>query len=114
MHLCLGGQNVRVPVVIRPDPPPPMSVAIATRVFGSEVLVALIRHYRHHPGLQKDAAEALGLPPQVVSSNTRILVEAGVVIGDPEPRGARPGRWVVNEARARELAVALVSYSLDD
>lgn len=91
-----------------------MSVALATRVYGSEVLVALIRYYRKHPGLQKDAAEALGLPAQVVSSNTRILVAAGIVVGDPPPAGQRPGKWVIDEARALELADALVTYALKD
>ena len=37
-----------------------MTVVVATRVFGSEHLVALIRHYGEHPGLQKDAVAALG------------------------------------------------------
>lgn len=90
-----------------------MSVQIATRVFGSELLVALIRHYRTKPGLQKEAAAALGVPVQAVSTNTRILVEAGVVIGDPAPRGGRPGRWIVDEARILELARELISYTLD-
>ncbi|GAB3930683.1 hypothetical protein GCM10011575_47360 [Microlunatus endophyticus] len=91
-----------------------MSVQIATRVFGSELLVALIRHYRANPGLQKEAAAALGVPVQAVSTNTRILVEAGVVVGDPAPRGGRPGRWIVNEDRTLELARELITYTLDN
>lgn len=102
-----------MPVVVRPDPAPPVSVQIATRVFGSELLVALIRHYRANPGLQKQAAAALGVPVQAVSTNTRILVEAGVVVGDPAPRGGRPGRWIVNEVRTLELVRELLNFTLD-
>jgi hypothetical protein len=91
-----------------------MSVAIATRVFGSEVLVALMRHYRKTPGSQTEASEALDLPTQLVSTNTRILMDAGVVYADPPGRGRRAGRYKVDEKRARELADALIRYSLDD
>lgn len=89
-----------------------MTVGVAIRVYGSELLVALIRHYREHPGLQKEAAAALGVPTQVISTNTRILIDAGVVVGDPPPWGSRPGRWIVNEPRALELAATLINYTL--
>lgn len=89
-----------------------MSVQIATRVFGSELLVALIRHYRAHPGLQKEAAAALGVPAQAISTNTRVLVDAGVVVGDPAPWGGRAGRWIVDEGRTFELARELINYTV--
>ncbi|WP_215817132.1 hypothetical protein [Pimelobacter sp. 30-1] len=87
-----------------------MSVAIATRVFGSEVLVALIRHYRESPGPQIEAAQALNLPPQLISANTRILINFGVVIGDPPGRGRRAGRYVVDEERVQLLLAELAAY----
>lgn len=91
-----------------------MSVAIAARVFGSELLVALIRHYRAHPGLQKEAAAALDVPAQVISTNTRVLVDAGVVVGDPAPWGVRPGRWIVDEERVRNLVAVLFAYTMGE
>lgn len=87
-----------------------MSVAIATQVFGTEVLVALIKHYRTTPGSQAEAARALNLPNHVVSSNTRALVQAGVVVGNPPGRGRRPGRYIVDEQRLRDLLLALQDY----
>lgn len=107
-------QNVRVPRILRPDPPPPLSAAIATRVFGSEVLIGLIRHYRANGGSQIEAAAALDLPQNVVSRNTTILIKAGVVVANPPASGRRAGRYIVDELRVRELAAALVSYTLDD
>lgn len=91
-----------------------MSVTIAARVFGSELLVSLIRYYRMHPGLQKEAAAALDIPAQAVSTNTRVLVDAGVVVGDPPPWGVRPGRWIVDEERVRNLAAVLVAFTMGD
>jgi DNA-binding Lrp family transcriptional regulator len=94
-----------------------MSVAIATKVFGSEVLVALIRHYRLHAGSQAEAAKALNLPTQVVSDRTRTLESAGVVVANPKRSGGRPGRYIVDEQRVRELLAALSEFvqpPLDD
>jgi len=91
-----------------------MSVTIATKVFGSEVLVALIRHYRKTPGSQREACEALDLPNQLVSTSTRLLLDAGVVTADPPARGRRPGRYVVDEQRVAQLLEALADYSLRD
>ena len=89
-----------------------MSVAIATRVFASEVLVGLIRYYRENPGSQTEAAVALDLRTQLVSSNVRILRDAGVLIEDEKPSGRRGARYVVDETRVRDLAATLVAYSL--
>ena len=90
-----------------------MSVAIATKVLGSEVLVALIRHYRDHPGPQSAAVDALDLPNQLVSAQTRILMQAGVVVADPPSRGRRAGRYVVDEERLAFLIRELREYLRD-
>lgn len=91
-----------------------MSVAIAVRVFGSETLVALIRHYWTSPGSQQDAATTLDIPNQLVSTNTRLLLDAGVVIADPPARGRRPGRYVVDQDRVHHLLEALRRYSVPE
>ncbi|MDN5898569.1 MAG: hypothetical protein L0H74_00700 [Brachybacterium sp.] len=89
-----------------------MSVAVAARVFGSEILLALIRYYRASPGTtQQSAAEALSLSQQLVSSNTRILTDAELVVG--AARGRRGGRYHVDEARLQELLKALEAYLVD-
>lgn len=106
----MSGKMGIMPKIYRPNAPLPSDVSAAARVFGSDVLVALIRHYRMHPGLQKEAAEALDLPAQIVSANTRVLIGAGVICGDPEPWGSRPGRWVVDERRLQELHDALQAF----
>lgn len=76
--------------------------------------VALLQHYRTTSGSQAQAAEALKLPQNVVSRNTSVLIEAGVVVGNPPGRGRMPGRYVVDEARLRELAAELMAYSLGE
>lgn len=76
-----------------------MNVTIAVRVFSSEALMALIRHYRLHPGPQADAVKALNLPHQLVSKLTSTLTEAGVVIPDPPSRGRRAGHYRVDQDR---------------
>ena len=89
-----------------------MSVAIATRVFRSEVLVGLMWYFANHPAATKpEATAALDLPRQVVAANVRILIEAGVLTVDVEPRGTRPGRYTTDTQRVRELADALAAYS---
>lgn len=101
-----------VPLVVRPDPPLPMSVAIASRVFGSEILLALIRYYRTSPGTQRAAAKELDLPHQLVSKNTRILTDAAVVVVDGPARGRHGGQYSVDEQRLQELVAALAAYVL--
>lgn len=91
-----------------------MSVAIATRVYGSEVLVGLIRFYRKNPGSQVEAARALDLDPRLVSKNLQVLEQAAVVIREVVPEDARKALYRVDEQRARELLDALRSYSLED
>lgn len=112
--MAKDGQNETVPVVLRPDPPPPMSVAIASRVFGSEVLVGLIRHYRQSPSTQTEAAAALDLSSPLVSTNTRVLEQAGVVYLDGPRRGVAAGKYRVDEARVRMLSEALLDYVLGE
>ncbi len=43
----------------------------------------LIRHYLAHPGPQKEAVEHLGVSQRSVSTNTRELIAAGVLIEEP-------------------------------
>lgn len=89
-----------------------MSVAIAGKVLGSEVRLALIRYFRTSPGSQADAVEALDLPQTVVSRNTAVLVQAGVVIADPPGGGGKQGRYVVDEERLAFLVSEVARYSL--
>lgn len=106
-----------MPILIQPDPPPPMSVRIATRVFGSEVLVSLIQHYRAHPRTnQLDAAGDLGLNRQTVSTNVRVLLDSAVLVDQRPPTGAdgRARYYRVDEQRVRELLEALTKYVLED
>lgn len=90
-----------------------MTVVVATRVFGSEHLVALIRHYGEHPGIQKDAAAALGLPQQLVSKSTRLLVDEGVLVETPITDDGRARAFSVDVARVEQLLGALRAYSLN-
>lgn len=75
--------NAPVPRVIAVAVDTPMTVHLATEVFGSDLRVHLIRHYRAHPGPQKAAAEALGVSTNAVSANTKVLIDAGVVVVEP-------------------------------
>ncbi|MBU2698846.1 MULTISPECIES: hypothetical protein [Pimelobacter] len=87
-----------------------MSVEVALRVLGSQALAALIRHYRLNPGSQVDAVRALGLTAPIVSANTRILIDAGVVVGRPESRGRRAGIYAVDEERLNFLVDELKKF----
>lgn len=92
-----------------------MSVRIATRVFGSEVLVSLIWHYRTNPGSnQIDARNALDLNQQTVSVNVRVLLDSAVLVDQRPPPGAdgRARYYRVDEQRVRELLEALTKYVL--
>jgi predicted transcriptional regulator len=112
---CSDRHHGPVPVVVRPDPPLPMSVALATKVYGSEVLVSLIAYYREHPAAsQRDAIEDLHLPQHVVSKNIRILIEAGVVQTTTPDIDARLRTYTICEHRVRELLDALRTYCLGD
>lgn len=57
-----------------------MNVHLATELLSSELRVHLIRHYRLRPGPQRDAAEALGVSANAVSANTKVLIDAGIVV----------------------------------
>lgn len=108
-------QNGLVPRLVRPTPLPPMSVSTAAKVFGSEVLIALIRHCRTNPGTsQGDACEALQLPNQLVSTSIRRLIQAGVVVEITPARGRRPGAYAIDEDRVRHLLREIADYSLGD
>ncbi|MGH3352279.1 MAG: ArsR/SmtB family transcription factor [Nocardioides sp.] len=103
-----------MPRVIQSDPPPPMSVEIAARVFGSSLRLALLRHYRGTASSQADAAVALDLTQSVVSKNTAVLVDAGVVVADPPGRWkGTPGKYIVDEERLRHLMAVTMIYSLN-
>lgn len=106
-----NGHNRPVPIILQPDPPPPAIVSIATAVIGTEARIALIRHFQQQPGPQRAAVEALTMPKQTASNNTRLLIEAGVIYGDPAPAGRRTGQWVVDTTRLRELLNALQDYT---
>lgn len=88
-----------------------MSVAIATKVFGSEVLVAVIRHCHSHPlSSQSEIAESLDLPHQLISTSVRLLKDAGVLVVSVRGAGRRPSRYSADMNRYDELLNALRQY----
>ena len=92
-----------------------MSVAIATKVFGSEVLVGLIQFFRTHPqATQSDAMRHLELAHQTVSHNTRILLQAGVLEVLTPKQGRTGGTYAVDEERVDMLVRELRKYLLVD
>lgn len=100
-----------MPRIVSPTPPPPVNATTATKVYGSELLIALIRHFRGHPGTtQKSAIEALEVPQQLVSHNMLILVRAGVIVEVSKARGRKPGTYAIDDPRERELYRALREY----
>lgn len=60
-----------------------MNVLAASQAFGTELRLRLIRHYLDHPGSQAEAARALGVGTGTVATNTRALIELGVVVEAP-------------------------------
>lgn len=94
-----------------------MSARIASRVFGTEILMSLIWHYRKNPGsTQLDARTALDLNQPTVSFNIRLLLDAAVLFEQEAPEGAdkRSKFYRVDEQRVRELLEALSKYLLED
>lgn len=92
-----------------------MSAAIACRVFGAEVNVALIRLFHEQPGsTQADAVASLRVPRTVISTSLATLVEAAVVVIEVRPSGPRPGRYRTDERRVAELLEALATYAIAD
>lgn len=88
-----------------------MSVAIATKVFGSEPIAALIRYYDAGLGrTMNDAAAALDVPRQMVNRHTRLLLDAGVVVVDEEGGGPHATTYTVDGERVDMLVRALRNY----
>lgn len=88
-----------------------MNVQAATRAFRSEASVALIRHYRLHPGSKTSAVQALNLPNAVVFDNLKVLGEIGVIVAERDPDDARARFYRVDEAALHELLVALADFT---
>lgn len=91
----------------------PVNVHAATVALGSDLRLHLLRHFRNHPGSQKVAAEALGLNRNVVSLNTRALIEVGVVVEDPAEDG-RSRTYRINEERLRAIVAETLRFALDE
>lgn len=90
-----------------------MSVAIAARVYGSELRIALIDFYRENPGTSQKAARiSLDIPQSAVSANLTVLVEAGVLISEADSNDRRHRVYSLDLQRARELLSALSSHVL--
>lgn len=90
-----------------------MNVQLATELLSSELRVHLIRHYRMHPGPQRDAAEALGVSANAVSWNTKVLIDAGIVVVEPgEDRRHQICR--IDEARLAVLLGDLHAFVAGD
>lgn len=90
-----------------------MSVAIAARVYGSELRIALIDYYREHPGTsQKAARTSLDIPQSAVSANLTTLVQAGVLVSEADPTDRRHRVYSLDLQRARELLSALSRHVL--
>lgn len=98
-----------MPRVVRPRGEVPVSVSAATRAFGSDLRVRLIRHYLDYPGSQADAARALGVSSANITRNTSLLMEVGVVVVDiGDDQHSRI--YQVDRDRLRELQSALDGY----
>lgn len=88
-----------------------MSVAIATRVFGSEPIAALIRYYAS-PNVRtmNEAATSLEVPRQMVNRHTKLLLDAGVLVVDQEGSGPQPATYRVDLERVDMLLNELRAY----
>lgn len=91
-----------------------MSVSAATRVFGSDLRVRLIRHYLEHPGSQADAARALDVSSANITRNTSLLMEEGVVVVDIAGDHRSSRVYQVDQRRLLELKRALDAYLTDE
>jgi len=87
-----------------------MSVTIATKVFGSEATVALIRYYTATPATMNQAAAALDVPRHLVNRHTKLLVDAGVLTVVESGAGPYGTKYAVDEERVRVLLDALRRY----
>jgi hypothetical protein len=89
----------------------PVNVEASARVFQSTLRMHLIRHYLTHPSPQKDAVERLGVSQRAVSTNTRELVAAGVLIEQPS-EDRRLHIYRVDVERVEELLAAARAFTL--
>lgn len=88
-----------------------MNVEAAARVFQSTLRMHLVRHYLAHPGPQKDAVERLKVSQRAVSTNTRELVAAGVLVEEPA-EDRRLQIYRVNVERVEDLLAAARAFTL--
>ena len=95
----------RVVRVLQVRDEPPVNARDATAAFNTPLRLRLIRHYIESPGQQRHAADALGVSRAVISLNTRVLVDLGVVRNDA-------GIYSVDLERVAELHAALGQYLL--
>lgn len=88
-----------------------MSVSIATRVFGSEPIAALIRYYAFNSSrTMNEAANSLEVPRQMVNRHTKLLLDAGVLVVDQEGSGPQPATYRVDPERVDMLLNELRTY----
>lgn len=77
--------------------------------LGSLVRAGIIGYLRQHgPATRADIAAALSLPPQTVSFSLKPMLEAGLLISDPQ--NPKRGQWVrysVNEERVSRMYLQL-------
>lgn len=86
-----------------------MSVLQASQAFGSEVRLRLVRHFLEHPGSQAEAMRALGISSATATSNTKLLLDLGVLTETPAA-DRRARIYTVNLKRYDELVDALRRY----
>lgn len=88
----------------------PVNVLDAVAGLGSELRLRLLRHYLEHPGSQADAARALDVPTNTITTNTKRLVALGLVIGAPVDDDKRTSVYSVDLDRFDDLLRVLHDY----
>lgn len=89
-----------------------MNVEAAATAFGLPVRLHLIRFYLQHPASTQAAAmESLGIGRRPVQVNTRILVDAGVLIEQPSS-DKRQRSYQVDRDRVEDLLAAARDFTL--
>lgn len=87
-----------------------MIITIATKVFGSEPTVELVRYYGSRPHTMNQAADDLDLPRHLVNRHTKLLLDAGVVTVVEHGRGNYGTKYGVDVQRVRDLLDHLRRY----
>ena len=88
----------------------PETVHAATRAFGTDLRVELLRWFFANPGPQAAAVTALQQSSANVSRNVQSLMDAGAIVVTAGKGGAR--HYAVDPTRVGNLAGSTVAYIL--